>query len=87
MTLHILKSDLPLSLNAIGEFWSSDDVLVIIQNGCLLQSQVKDLLPANANIFVLSEHSQNRGVAIQFQGIEMKDFAQLSASTENSITW
>jgi len=85
-TLHILKSSHPEDAKALVDLCNSDDCIVIMQNGCLLQQQIKHLEP-DANVFVIEQHCLNRGISLQFEAIDIKQVAALSAQHENSTTW
>jgi len=85
-TLHIFKSCHPEDAKALVDLCNSGDYIVIMQNGCLLQQQIKHLLP-NGNVFVIKQHCLNRGIPLQFEGINIKQVAALSAQHENSTTW
>ena len=85
-TLHIFKSRHSDDAKALVELCNSGDSIVIMQNGCLLQQQIKHLDP-DANVFVIEQHCLNRGLPLQFDPIDIKQVAALSVQHENSTTW
>jgi len=87
MTLHIMKSNQATDIEDLRKTWSDQDALVIIQNAVLIQDHIKQALPQDANIRILIQHCESRGISPKFTAIDMNELAILSSLHENSITW